>query len=127
MVGGTVYMLDNSVTGEDANNARPIFVDSVIPADDSTVLSQSTVGIDVDSRYDAYLIVNDIAITNQANKDDEDGLLKSEETGVVQYNPGPGMRVESLETPKTCITAMVWEKISGPETAEPVTWCFNVT
>ena len=110
-------------TGDDrTSEVLPEYVDRLVPTSGSDVLSQSTVGVDVASGFDAYLIVDGKEIKSTA-----DGLVKQLSTGLVQFTPGEGRPVESLPSGRNCVTAMVWEAVDGPATAKPTNWCFDVT
>lgn len=128
MVVMAVYVYDNSVTGLDqASLSKPEYVERLIPESGSDVLRQSNVGIDLKEGYDAYLVINGVKITNEANKEDDDGLIKAPTLGTVEYRPGPGRRIKALDTPRQCVDAWVWKKLDGPSNPQQISWCFNVT
>lgn len=127
MVVIVVFVYNNMVTGPDqASLSKPEYVERLIPDSGSEVLRQSTVGIDLKEGYDAYLVINGIAIKNDAGED-PDGLQKAPSLGTVEYSPGPGRRVKALQTPTQCVDAWVWKKLDGEATAKQVNWCFKVT
>ncbi len=120
---GIVVATMAASTGDDrTSEVLPEYVDRLVPTSGSDVLSQSTVGVDVASGFDAYLIVDGKEIKSTA-----DGLVKQLSTGLVQFTPGEGRPVESLPSGRNCVTAMVWEAVDGPATAKPTNWCFDVT
>lgn len=108
--------------GDETSGALPDTVDRLIPASGAEVLRQSQVGIDVADGYDAYLQINGVEVRSA-----EDGLIKDLGTGLILYQPGPGRPVEELNTEQNCVVAFVHEQVEGPETAQPVTWCFQAT
>lgn len=120
-VAGLVYTVSLATTGDDeASQALPEYVDRLIPNSGDEVLTQSAVGIDVATGYDAYLIVNGTEVQTE-----DAGLVKDLGLGLVQYQPGQGKLIESLNPEKNCVTAMIWRQIDGQETAEPFNWCFT--
>lgn len=122
------YIVDNAVTGPDATSlSSPDYVERLIPASGSEVLSQATVGIDLAEGYDAFLVLNGQRIDNPATTRNPDGLVKVEAQGTVEYDPAPGKRVERLESPRQCVDAWVWRKVDGPESAQQLNWCFKVS
>ncbi len=118
---GLYFTVRLAVTGEsDASAALPDSVDRLIPASGDEVLTQSEVGVDLATGYDAYLIVNGTEIRSEA-----DGLTKDLGLGLVTFSPGEGKPVESLLAERNCVIAMVWPQTDGEDAAEPVSWCFN--
>ena len=112
-----------AVTGDDkTSESLPDSVDRLIPTSGSSVLRQATVGIDVAAGYDGYLVINGTAVRTA-----KDGVIKDLGTGLIQYQPGPGRPVESLNADKNCVIAYVWKQADGEGTAKPVSWCFNAT
>ena len=112
-----------AITGEnDSSQALPDSVDRVIPPSGSEVLRQAPVGVDVADGFDAYLIVNGTEIRSA-----EDGLVKDLGVGLIQFQPGEGRPVESLNTNRNCVIAQVYDQREGPESAQPVSWCFQAT
>ncbi|MFN8053125.1 MAG: hypothetical protein U0Q22_16890 [Acidimicrobiales bacterium] len=128
MVGILVYVNNNAITGSDeASLSKPSYVERLIPASGTEVLSQSTVGIDLVDGYDAYLVINGKKITNDVTETDQDGLRKAPSLGTVEYDPAPGRRIPKLDSPRQCVDAFVWKKLDGPATAKQVNWCFRVS
>lgn len=128
MIASALYALNNGVSGDEStSNNLPAGVDRLIPASGSTVLSQSTVGIDLADGYDAYLIIDEVEIRSVASKDVEDGMVKVAVQNIVQYTPGPGRAVSALHAPQGCVTAMITNTKSPGASPTPVRWCFTVT
>jgi len=55
----------------------------------------------------------------------DDGLIKDLGTGLIQFQPGPGTPVDSLEPGRNCVVANVWDRIVGEESTSAVSWCFD--
>ena len=118
---GLVFTVSLATTGNDNTSAAlPDSVDRLIPGSGDEVLAQSPLGVDLANGYDAFLIVNGVEIKTQ-----EDGLSKNLGLGLVQFQPGPGKPIESLNPEQNCVVAMVWQQSEGEEAAEPVSWCFS--
>lgn len=110
-----------AVTGSDSTSGNlPDSVDRLIPVSGGEVPRQSPVGLDVAEGYDAYLVINGTEIRTS-----DDGLVKDLGTGLIQFQPGPGLPIEALENDQNCVVAYVWDRIEGPTTAKPVSWCFS--
>ena len=123
-----VWVYNNAVVGSDAtSDSLPEGVERLIPASGSSVLTQSVVGIDLATGFDADLEINGERITNVTKDPDGDGLHKDLTTGRVEYRPGPGRRIERLQSTRNCVVAHVWRREDGPTTQKPVSWCFDAT
>ena len=122
LAGIVVAVMLASTGGDRTSETLPEYVDRLVPASGSEILSQATIGIDVAAGYDAYLIVDGKEIKTLA-----DGLTKQLGTGLVQFTPGEGRPVTALPSGRNCVTAMVWEAVDGERTAKPTNWCFDVT
>lgn len=110
-----------AVTGSDtAEDGLPAFVDRVFPLPGAEVPRQSLVGIDVAEGFDAYLVVNG----NELRTTD-DGLIRDLGTGVVQFQPAPGMVIEAFEPGENCVLAFVWNQLEQETSAVAVPWCFE--
>jgi hypothetical protein len=121
-----VYVYNHAVVGSDATSSGlPRGVERLIPESGSNVLTQSTVGIDLAEGFDADLEINGVRITNETDDPDGDGLRKNLTIGRVEYLPGPGKRIERLESTRNCVVAHVWKREDGPTTQQPVSWCFE--
>lgn len=112
-----------AVTGfDDASESLPDSVDRLIPSSGAEVLRQSPVGIDVADGFDAYLVINGVEIRSA-----DDGLIKDLGTGLIQFQPGEDRPIEELNANQNCMTAFVFDQLEGPESAQPVSWCFDAT
>jgi hypothetical protein len=105
-------------------------VEGVNPTEGSSVLRQSTIGIDLKPEYDALLVVNGTVIDGLMELDERgdlvrDGLNKNLESGHINYTPKAGGLVESLNKGKNCVQARVWKVGSRPEGGQTVGWCFT--
>ncbi len=120
-IAGMVLTFRLAVTGDGSTSqALPDSVDRLIPASGDEVLSQSEIGVDLATGFDAYLIVNGTEI-----RDEGDGLRRELGLGTVTFQPGEGKPVESLQPEKNCVIAMIWPQRDGPDAAEPLSWCFT--
>jgi hypothetical protein len=123
-----VWVYNNAVVGSDAtSDSLPDGVERLIPDSGASVLTQSTVGIDLATGYDADLEINGERITNVVTDPDGDGLHKDLSVGRIEYRPGPGRRIEALEPTRNCVVAHVWRQEDGRASQQPVSWCFNAT
>jgi hypothetical protein len=96
------------------------FVDLLIPASDSQVPQQSTVGIDLAAGWQGVLVVNGQELT--ADQVDETPALNK-----IEFTPGPGKVVDKWPAGQTCVLANVWESAVGREEGQrSVSWCFEV-
>ena len=128
MVGIAIYTVNNSVTGPNsASESKPSYVDRLIPESGTKVLSQATVGVDLKEGYDAFLVVGGKAIRNNAHGAQTDGLQRTPSQGIIEYDPGPGKRVEKLATPRDCVDAWIWKISEGEKTAQQLRWCFETS
>lgn len=122
-LGGLVATVMAASTGEDAtSDTTPAFVDRLIPTSGSEVLRQATVGVDLANGYDAVLVINGVEVRSA-----EDGLIRDPGSGLIQFTPGPGRPVESLQPERNCVTALVWKVTEGEGAAVPVSWCFDAS
>jgi hypothetical protein len=114
-----------STSGDD--NEAPILsaggedvVESLIPARDSQVPQQTTVGIDLLVGWVGTLVVNGTEVP-------EDQLDVTPELALIQFTPGDGRAVEQLRGGRNCVEAIVWPLSEGRESGERrVSWCFTV-
>lgn len=93
---------------------------SLVPGSGDKVLVQSKVGIVVSPNYEASLVVNGAAIP----PDQIDPPLNP---GEVLFQPGPGKVIERLLPDRNCVTAKVWRRDLGPDTAASRDWCFRAS
>jgi hypothetical protein len=118
---GIVFTVRWADTGTSSGSGRlPESVDRLIPVAGGEVPRQSPVGIDVADGFDAYLVINGVEIRNAS-----DGLVRDLGTGLVQFQPAPGLAIETLETDQNCVVAFVWNQLEGQSSGVPVSWCFS--
>jgi hypothetical protein len=99
---------------------RPNVVRLVSPADGSNVLSQAQIEIDLDTLYDANLVVNDTSIPS-------DQLIRHPEINQVLFSPGPGKVIEKYPAGTNCVVANIFRVDGSEDPQAPVRWCFQVT
>lgn len=120
---GLVLTVRAATTGNDrTSESLPESVDRLLPASGSEVIRQEPVGIDVAAGYDAYLVID-----GQEIGEGDDGFTKDLGTGLIQYVPGPGRKVEALDPERNCIIAYVWKQSEGRRSAQAVPWCFSAS
>ena len=108
----------NKDQGLSADNAK--VVDALIPAANTQVPQQSSVGIDLVAGWDGVLRINGVEIP-------EDELVKTPQTWLIIFTPGDGKAVEEFETGRNCVTAVIWPIADGRGAADrQVPWCFEV-
>ena len=108
----------NKDQGLSADNAQ--VVDALIPAANTQVPQQSSVGIDLAPGWDGVLQINGVEIP-------EDELVVTPQTGLIMFTPGDGKAVEQFDTGRNCVTAVIWRIEDGRGTADrQVPWCFEV-
>lgn len=90
------------------------------PAEDSSVLRQSRLGIVLIPGWDADLRVNGVAIPR-------DQLNRNLDLGEIMFQPGEGRAVETLPPGNNCISATYWQLATGPEQSFVRSWCFNAS
>jgi len=109
---------DNQDQGLSADNA-PV-VDALIPAANTQVPQQSSVGIDLAVGWEGVLQINGVEVP-------EDELVVTPQTGLIMFMPGEGKTVEQFQTGRNCVTAIIWRIADGRGTADrPIPWCFEV-
>lgn len=106
--------LDDSDGG---GTPESVVVEELIPGEDTNVLRQSEVGIDLLAGWDASLVVNGERIP-------DDELDRIVELGRITYNPGPEQSVESLLVGRNCVSATYWA-VPTPEETFTRSWCFQ--
>jgi hypothetical protein len=110
-----------AVTGSDSSSGDlPDSVERLVPAPDGEVPRQSAVGLDLAEGFDAYLAINGVTVRTV-----EDGLIKDLGTGLIRFQPAPGLPIEELDTDRNCVVAFVWDRLEDESTAAPVSWCFG--
>ena len=102
--------------------ALPDSVERVAPPSGSEVLRQASVEIIVAPGHDAVLQINGVRIETA-----EDGLIKDLGSGLIRYQPAPGLPIESLESGSNTVVAEVWDQTQGRGSAQTVVWSFEAT
>jgi hypothetical protein len=96
------------------------FVEALLPARDSQVVQQTTVGIDLASGWDGTLVVDGREIP-------PDQLVRRPELNRVEFTPGEGKMVSALPAGRQCVQAIVWEtRVGRAGGSRDVRWCFDV-
>ncbi len=95
-------------------------VERLLPANNSQVLQQESVGIDLAPGYDAALTVNGMPIPT-------DQLDKTTGLNIVMFQPGPGKVIEYLPSGQSCVLATYWRLDTGPGESSARTWCFTAS
>lgn len=97
------------------------FVEALIPAEDSQIPSQATVGIDLAAGWEGTLVIDGVEIPEDQLNTERRDLYR------VEFTPGEGKVYESLPTGPQCVTARVWEiSVGRADSTENITWCFEV-
>jgi hypothetical protein len=94
-------------------------VEQRIPAPNSQVPQQSTVGIDLVSGWEGTLQVNNVEIP-------KDQLTLTPKLSRIEFRPGDGKVVEELQAGLNCVNAIVWPIPEGRDAARQIQWCFTV-
>lgn len=94
-------------------------VEQRLPAPNSQVPQQSTVGVDLLSGWEGTLVLNDVEIP-------ADQLKLTPELARIEFTPGDGKVVEQLRAGLNCVTAVVWPIAEGRDAARQIPWCFTV-
>ncbi|MGH9229625.1 MAG: hypothetical protein ACRD07_13045 [Acidimicrobiales bacterium] len=108
---------DELGTSGDASGTE--IVEQRIPAPDSQVPQQSTVGIDLLSGWEGTLQLNDVEVPL-------DQLTLTPELARIEFTPGDGKVVEELQAGLNCVNAIVWPIPEGRDAARQIPWCFTV-
>jgi hypothetical protein len=95
-------------------------VEQLIPANNSDVLQQAQIGIDLVPGWTGVLIVNGTEVP-------EDQLVRHPELYSFLFQPGKGQEIEQLPAGQNCAEALVWRVDQTRADARPVNWCFRVT
>jgi hypothetical protein len=94
------------------------YVEALLPARNSQVPQQESIGIDLIASWTGTLNVNGVDIP-------DDELQVTRELGLVQFTPGDGRAVEELRTGQNTVIATVWPRAEGPEASTTVAWTFD--
>jgi hypothetical protein len=119
IVGGAIALLVFVVDSGDDVTAGGGAIERLIPANNSQIVQQQEVGVQLRPGFDATLRVNDTDIP-------EAQLKKT--TGIYQvtFQPGPDKAVKQLEPGPNCVTVTYWRVEVGPEDSSQHAWCFTV-
>ena len=109
-------------------------IEALIPEENSEVLRQAAVGIDLAPGYDAELTINDIPIPpDQINvlRSEEDPLESADTSGSFGstlnrfvFQPLDGRAVPELLGGRNCVVADYWP-LSDPSSRKRIKWCFT--
>lgn len=105
------------------------FVEQLVPPNDSQVLQQGTVGIDLVTGWTGQLSIEGVAIPSSdldsGESETGDGVTSGLER--LTFTPGPGKVMATLPLGPACAQAIVWERAAGRENSQrTVSWCFEV-
>jgi hypothetical protein len=109
------------------------FVERLIPAQNTQLVQQGTVGIDLAAGWEGQLVIDGTSIPAEQL----DFYVKPKAVGgttipsvnsgnVLQFTPGEGKVLDALPVGNVCANASVWKTAEGPDSARLVTWCFDV-
>jgi hypothetical protein len=93
-------------------------VEERIPAPNSQVPQQSTVGVDLAAGWEGTLRLNEVEIPL-------DELTLTPELARIEFAPGDGKVFEELPAGRNCVTAVVWPIAEGRDEARDIPWCFQ--
>jgi hypothetical protein len=103
-----------------ATGGRGVFVEALLPPEDSQVVQQSTVGIDLATGWQGVLRLNGEEVP-------EDELTRDQALNLVQFTPGSGKLMERLPIGRNCAQALVWRSAAGRGDGDrTISWCFEV-
>jgi hypothetical protein len=103
-----------------ASSGSRAFVEDLLPPEDSQVVQQSTVGIDLATGWQGVLRLNGEEVP-------DDQLTQNQALNLVQFTPGSGKVLERLPIGRMCVQALVWRSAAGRGNGErTVSWCFEV-
>jgi len=117
VVAGVVLWMTNAQSTGNADEDK--IIEEITPLANSSVLQQSPISIDLQSGWDASLVVNGKQIP-------DDQLTKVPSQGKVTFQPGPGKEYEYLQAAQNCVIATYWP-VSNPEQKFKKNWCFKAT
>lgn len=95
-------------------------IEVLIPANQSDVLRQSNVGIDLVDGYIAQLTLNGTIIP-------DDQISGDPGQGQYMFQPGTGQVIETLASGLNCASATFWKASVGSSHSAVVQWCFSAT
>ena len=96
----------------------PAAVESVSPADQATVLSQTELEINMQPGYDIAVFVDGILIAPGE-------IDHVDSTGVYRWRPGPGKTFETWSAGLHTVQ-ITWEKVAGPPEVGEYRWVFRI-
>jgi hypothetical protein len=117
IVVGAVTLLALMGTGDSPSQSGGA-VDALIPADNSQIVQQAAVGIDLSPGHDAELTIAGVPIP-------EDQVVAEKGLNTFTFRPGPGKAFEEWPPGETCVTAAYWPSAT-PSAVNTRTWCFTV-
>ena len=115
-IGGVI-----GVTHLSSSPSQPVsgIIESTTPADGDNIPQQGTITIDLQSGWDASLVIDGRAIP-------DDQLDKVTAQGTVTFQPGPGKEFEFLQAGQNCVVATYWP-LNSPDQKFTTNWCFTAT
>lgn len=113
-----------SVSGSPAQRVEVDGVQALLPPENSQLLSQQKIGIDLQPGWLGELTItpsDGVAIplpNDQLERSALDELV---------FQPGPGKVLEAIPSGRTCVSALIWDQVQGRASTERTeTWCFDV-
>jgi hypothetical protein len=121
-IGAIVFAAQLAQTGDDGRELvlTGQDVERLIPARNSEILAQESVGIDLAPGYTAVLSLNGVEIP-------EDQLNRRAGINEILYRPREDGAAVEYDAGENCLVASVWPVAGTRAEARPVSWCFNVT
>jgi hypothetical protein len=116
VLAGVLLWINNK---EGTPTADSSIVESVSPDRNSSTLQQAAVSIDLQSGWDASLVIDGRAIP-------DDQLDKVTAQGTVTFQPGPDKEFEFLQAGQNCVVATYWP-VASPDQKFTTNWCFTAT
>lgn len=105
------------------------FVEQLVPAGDSQVLQQGTVGVDLVTGWTGELSIEGVPIppSDLDSSQESSGDTVSSGLERLTFTPGPGKVMATLPLGPVCAQALVWERAAGRDNSQrTVSWCFEV-
>jgi hypothetical protein len=110
---------DDEVGRSGGSSGAGEIVEARIPAPNTQVPQQSTVGIDLAAGWDGTLQLEGAEIP-------VDELTRIPELARIEFTPAEGKAVEELRAGLNCVTAVVWPIAEGRDASREIAWCFEV-
>lgn len=114
---GVVLWFANASSSGGAAEDR--IIEAISPPENSSVLQQSAISIDLQAGWDTSFVINGKPIP-------DDQLSKVISQGRVTFQPGQGKEIEFLQAAQNCVAATYWP-LSNPEQKFKKQWCFKAT